>query len=195
MRDQRMLFNQVELSVLPGAALVIEGRNGSGKTTLLRSLCGLHSPEEGEVLWCGNSILNDPSAFHASLAYTGHRNGIKPQLSCVENLRFSGTASADLCNSDIDSVLNTVELDGYGSQLARRLSAGQQRRLALARLLLARAQLWILDEPFTALNKNGIALFERLAEDHLDAGGMLVMSSHHPMTLNPDRTTRFNLDT
>lgn len=182
-RGERLLFEGLSFQVASGSTVLVEGSNGSGKTTLLRTVCGLMHAEEGEVRWNGAPIDRDRLAFQGLLGYLGHIHGIKDELTAAENLRFAA-ALQGTPPAGVAAALARVGLGALGEVRARQLSAGQRRRLALARLLLGRARLWVLDEPFTALDRAGIALVEEMIEGHCAAGGMVLMSSHHGVTLN-----------
>jgi len=162
--------------------LHIEGKNGSGKTSLLRILTGLSRPETGEVLFNGESIESLAGEYYEQINYVGHHDGIKRDLTCVENLRMA-QAIAKPKNIELDDALKKVNLYAYGDNLASTLSAGQKRRLALARLVVTEAPLWIMDEPFTSLDTASIALFEGLFLEHLEQGGIITMTSHHALAL------------
>lgn len=182
-RGDRLLFRGLSFTVTPGAAVLVEGGNGSGKTTLLRTVCGLMRAEEGEVRWNGEPIERDRLEFQANLGYLGHVHGIKDELTAEENLRVA-TALQGVSRDRIGAALERVGLAALADVRARQLSAGQRRRLALARLLLGSARLWVLDEPFTALDRAGIGLVEDMIEEHCAGGGMVLMSSHHGVSLN-----------
>jgi len=189
-----VLFEQLDFSVDPGQALVLEGRNGSGKTSLLRILCGIRLPESGEILWGGRDIFKLGPEFREHTAYLGHKDGHKPDLTPRENLRIAqglGKAREDIT---IDEALEQVGLYGFEDVPTRNMSAGQQRRLAIARLLVTEARLWILDEPFTSLDRKGIEQMERLFEGHLHRGGMAAMTTHHRIGFRDDiQLVRINL--
>lgn len=178
-RDDRVLFEDLGFAINPGEALVLEGRNGSGKTSLLRILCGIRLPEAGELLWNGEDIFKLGPEFREHIAYLGHKDGHKPDLTPTENLRIAqglGKAKDDI---DLQQALDQVGLYGFEDVPTRNMSAGQQRRLAIARLLVTDAKLWILDEPFTSLDRAAIEHMERLFEAHLEHGGMAAMTTHH----------------
>jgi heme exporter protein A len=178
-RDGRMLFHALEVSLAPGQVLRIEGYNGAGKTSLLRILCGLSEPREGSVCWRGADIRNCRPDYHQALLYIGHNPGIKQELTPLENLRFfralSGQEGGD---AELLNALELIGLYGYEDVKVGALSAGQRRRAALARLWLNRAPLWMLDEPFTAIDRQGISNLETRLADHVQAGGMVVVTSH-----------------
>ncbi|MGZ5025572.1 MAG: cytochrome c biogenesis heme-transporting ATPase CcmA [Methylobacter sp.] len=181
-RDDRTLFEQLTFELVSGQVLLLEGRNGSGKTSLLRILCGFREPDAGAIHWCGDAIKD--SQYYAQMAYVGHLDGIKKELTVLENLKMALALSSPGRYS-IDQALAKVHLSGYDDILAQALSAGQKRRLSLARLLITENVLWILDEPFTSLDKHGIALIESLMAEHCAHGGMIVLTSHHDIDL-PD---------
>lgn len=192
-RDDRTLFEGLSFHLSPSQALLLEGRNGSGKTSLLRTLCGMRRPDAGEIRWDGEDIFDLGPDYHAHIAYIGHKDGVKHDLTVAENLRMAqglGTPNPDV---ELDDVLTQVELWGYDEVPARNLSAGQQRRLALARLLVTRASLWILDEPFTSLDSLGIGIVESLFARHVAQGGMLAVTSHHQVSLHDTEILRINL--
>ncbi|MEJ2620886.1 MAG: cytochrome c biogenesis heme-transporting ATPase CcmA [Candidatus Thiodiazotropha sp.] len=178
-RDDRMLFEGLDFTINPGQALVLEGRNGSGKTSLLRILCGIRLPETGELLWQGEDIFKLGPEFHEHIAYLGHKDGSKLDLTPLENLRIAKGLGKARQEIGLEEALDQVGLYGFEDVPTRNLSAGQQRRLAIARLLVTDAKLWILDEPFTSLDRKGIEHMERLFEGHLNKGGMAAMTTHH----------------
>ncbi|MFI3185569.1 MAG: cytochrome c biogenesis heme-transporting ATPase CcmA [Methylococcaceae bacterium] len=179
-RDDRVLFEELNFELVSGQILLLEGKNGSGKTSLLRIVCGFREADSGELRWCGDAI-ND-SSFFAQMAYVGHLDGVKKELSVLENLKIA-LALNSLGLYSIGQALSKVHLSGYDDVLVQALSAGQKRRLSLARLLITRSVLWILDEPFTSLDKQGIALIETLMAEHCANGGMIVLTSHHDIDL------------
>jgi len=189
-RDDRVLFEQLAFELVSGQVLLLEGKNGSGKTSLLRILCGFREPDAGDILWCGDAIKD--SQFYAQMAYVGHLDGIKKELTVLENLKMTLALSSSGQYS-IDEALAKVHLAGYDDILVQALSAGQKRRLSLARLLITENVLWILDEPFTSLDKHGIALIETLMTEHCANGGMIVLTSHHDIDLSDVDVQRINL--
>lgn len=191
-RDDRELFSGLNFSLKFGQLLYIEGRNGSGKTSLLRILTGIRLPEDGEVQWRGKSIEKLGASYHAEMSYVGHHDGIKKELTVEENLAMA-RALGEPGRFTLNDALTKVRLAGYQDVKAHNLSAGQKRRLSLARLLVTDAPLWILDEPFTSLDVEGIAVIEAMIEEHINAGGMAVMTSHHQLNLSPERVERINL--
>lgn len=186
-RGDRLLFSGLNLNLSPSQLLQVEGANGAGKTSLLRVLAGLSRPADGEVRWRGLDIQHNRASYFAEMVYMGHAPGLKAELSPLENLRIS-TALRDEAADDarIEEALARVGLRGFEDVPARGLSAGQKQRTALCRLLLNPVPLWILDEPFTALDVRGIALVRELLETHLANGGMALMTSHHALEVRGD---------
>ena len=191
-RDDRTLFSNLEFRVEPGSALVLEGRNGSGKTSLLRILCGIRLPDGGTVTWGDTDIDKLGPDYHMHMAYVGHRDGIKLDLTPLENLAMARALGMPN-DITLEAALDQVDLRGFEDVLTRNLSAGQQRRLALARLLVTDTTLWILDEPFTSLDVHGIQVIEELLDAHTSAGGMLAVTSHHAVNLKNTTVQRINL--
>ncbi|MBL6986288.1 MAG: cytochrome c biogenesis heme-transporting ATPase CcmA [Methylobacter sp.] len=189
-RDDRVLFEELSFELVSGQILLLEGKNGSGKTSLLRILCGFREPDSGAIYWCGDEIKE--SRFHAQMAYVGHLDGIKKELTVFENLKIS-LALSSVGRYPIDEALAKVHLGGYDDTPVQALSAGQKRRLSLARLLITENVLWILDEPFTSLDKQGIALIESLMTEHCANGGMIVLTSHHDIDLPEVDVQRIHL--
>ncbi|MFT5261274.1 MAG: heme exporter protein A [Saprospiraceae bacterium] len=183
------LFSGYHLTIKPGQIVQITGENGSGKTSLLRILTGLSYPEEGDVLWNGESIFTEPQNYRLQLAYLGHLNGLKPGLSSIENLSLQQTLFAQPSNITALQALDAVGLSGYEPILVNQLSAGQQRRVALARLLLSNAKLWILDEPITAIDTTGVTVFEKIITQHILNDGMVILTSHQPLNF-PELSVR-----
>lgn len=175
-RDERVLFSELSFTLSSGQVLLIEGANGAGKTSLLRILTGFRKPDTGDLFW-NDDALDDAQEFYRDTAYIGHHNGLKDTLTAEENLRYSQALASTALT--IDDALEHVGLDGYQQTLVRFMSAGQRRRLALARLLCTRKALWILDEPFTSLDRASIKLFEKFIETHVSQGGLAIMTSHH----------------
>ena len=180
-RDDRVLFADLDFQLQAGQILLLEGENGSGKTSLLRILCGFREADAGEVRW-GEEAINDGS-YYADMAYIGHLDGVKKELTVLENLKVC-LALGIAGQYSIAEALAKVQLQGYDDVLVQALSAGQKRRLSLARLLITHNVLWILDEPFTSLDRQGIALIESLMAEHCAKGGMIVLTSHHDITLH-----------
>jgi len=162
----------------------VRGENGVGKTSLLRLLTGLSKAESGEVLWNGQSIFVDPGAYHRQLLFLGHRDALKEEFSALENLQMY--ASLDDVNLTAEIALAALwrfGLRGRENLPVHYLSAGQKRRVLMARMLTRQASLWILDEPFNALDVNAIEELEHLIAEHLEGGGMLILTSHQVIRL------------
>ena len=174
-RNQERIFGPLSFSVSAGEALLMRGDNGAGKTTLLRILAGLLAPSSGEYQGPVADRSGDSAGY---LAYLGHKSGHKPELSCLENLRYVVAPWVDASETDLESALAAVGLGGFEDSQARNLSAGQNRRLALARLSLHPARLWLLDEPYANLDLAGIALVNQLIDAHCHDGGAVLMTSH-----------------
>ena len=192
MRNDRLLFEHLEIELEAGQMLVVEGPNGCGKTSLLRILTGLRLADGGEVLWRGEPIDRVAGDYFEQVNYVGHHDGVKHELSCLENLRLARAMGVP-SKHDLDDVLEQVNLYAYGETEVGSLSAGQKRRLALARLLATDALLWILDEPFTSLDKASMALFSGLFEQHLQQQGVIVMTSHHDISLPTQSLQRLKM--
>lgn len=191
-KDDRVLFEGLNVSLSAGQILLVEGKNGSGKTSLLRILTGLSLPEEGEVLWQGESIGQVGPDYYEQVNYVGHHDGVKRDLTCLENLRLV-QAMGKPQPIELDDALETVNLYRFGENFVSTLSAGQKRRLALARLVVTEAKLWIMDEPFTSLDKASMAMFQNMFEDHLETGGVIVMTSHHDIEMPGSDVVRLDL--
>lgn len=178
-RGERRLFAGVGFRLDEGELLYLQGRNGSGKTSLLRMLCGLTPPAAGDIAWRGRSIEELGDDFRAELCYLGHLNAIKEELTPLENL----TASAKLADESLDEdaaldALQQVGLAGREDLACRYLSQGQKRRVALARLVHERRALWVLDEPYVALDTAAVGLVASLIGAHLQRGGLAVLTTH-----------------
>lgn len=192
-RDDRELFNHLHFELHAGQALVLEGPNGSGKTSLLRILCGIRLPDAGQVLWQGEDIFQLGPEYHQHIAYLGHRDGSKPDLTPRENLRMARSLGSPNSSMTTDEALEQVGLFGFEDVPTRNLSAGQQRRLAIARLLITESLLWILDEPFTSLDRAGISQVESLFHRHLEQGGMAAITTHHRIHFQDHQAIRLTL--
>jgi heme exporter protein A len=183
-RGRRQLFRGLNLDLQPGQLLRVAGANGAGKTSLLRMLCGLLAPARGQVLWHGLPVHREREPFHQQLIYLGHAAALKDELSALENLqaaaRLAGLAP-DV--SAARRALADAGLSGRDHLPARILSQGQRRRAALARLALGQARLWVLDEPFNALDGAATTWLLGLVEQHLGGGGLAVLTSHQPVGL------------
>ncbi|WP_159739007.1 cytochrome c biogenesis heme-transporting ATPase CcmA [Vibrio atypicus] len=187
-RDERILFESLSFTIDSGELVQIEGRNGTGKTTLLRIVTGLGDRDNGEIFWNGENIESHRDAYHEDLLFLGHSTGVKRELTAYENLRFylNVHSKASVDKETIYNALLKVGLAGREDVPVAQLSAGQQRRVALARLWLSEHKLWILDEPLTAIDKQGVKVLESLFLSHAEQGGIVVLTTHQDMfTDNP----------
>ena len=193
-RGDRLLFKQLDFQISPGELLLIEGHNGCGKTTLLKTLATLRHPDEGSISWNGQSILKLADEYRAELTWLGHQNGIKLDLSALENLKISSSLN-DLKVSDeqVMQALDDMGLYGYEDLPVRSLSQGQKRRTALAYLLLSTSSLWVLDEPFSALDVKAVDFLQNVISKHLENGGMVILTTHQEVDLMSSSINRLNL--
>ena len=195
-RGERRLFSNLNFTVTPGTLLQLVGPNGSGKTSLLRILCGLLAPEEGEIRWRGENIRSLGEEYFSDLTYIGHRNGLKEELSSLENLTISaGLAGRGASHNEARKILGRMGLEGTENLPARLLSEGQRRRSALARLLSWSTSLWLLDEVLTSLDEAAVVLMKSLIEDHLSSGGMAIVATHQELNLSSGKFERLELAT
>lgn len=187
-RGDRALFTGLSFSLPPGGLLHVTGRNGCGKTTLLRTLCGLTRPAHGHLHWRGQDVRALGDDYRGELVYVGHTNGVQGELRPAENLRMAACLGEQPTDSQAEQALTRLGLAALRAFPAKVLSAGQKRRLALARLLLTSKPLWILDEPFSALDSESTQSMSTLVTQHVQAGGMVVITSHVDLAL-PQMTT------
>lgn len=180
-RADRELFNKLAFDISSGEIVEITGPNGCGKSTLLRIIAGLTQSFTGQVLWLGEDTDNCRQLFQSQCLFQGHTLGIKPTLSVVENLRWSTELKGSYSQERAMAAIERFGLQGYEYTLCHSLSAGQQRRVSLARLLTINAKLWILDEPFTALDRTAIAHLHQVFQEHLASGGAVVLATHQPI--------------
>lgn len=177
-RGQKPLLVDLNLSLQAGDVLHVMGPNGSGKTSLLRTLCGLQPAGAGEITWNGCSIVQDRDLFYAHLLYLGHRPAVKAELTVAENLTFYAGMVGKRLDETLQPTLAALQLHAIWHAATGHLSEGQRRRVALARLMLARASLWLLDEPFTALDQQGVAWLTQQLSTHAKRGGIVIFTSH-----------------
>lgn len=192
-RGDTELFRDVAFSLAGREVLVVEGANGSGKTSLLRILSGLAACEEGTITWNGVDVTEDPETYRRAIAYVGHRKGISEDLSALENVAFAAALGTGADATECRRALVKVGLADAEHAPARRLSAGQQQRLALARLVVTAAPLWLLDEPFTALDASARAQVGGLLDAHLDGGGLCVVATHQALPSDHASLSRLRL--
>ena len=183
LRGDRLLFKNLSVRVSTGEVVQVHGPNGSGKTTFLRILCGLRPPDGGHVRWRGREVSPGASEVRAEVQYVGHAGGVKLDLTPRENLDVAIALGARPTGTTADAALVRLGIGRFRDVPARTLSAGQRRRVALARLLTGAAALWVLDEPFTALDARGVAIIDAMLREHAEAGGGAVIASHHPVAL------------
>jgi heme exporter protein A len=191
-REERVLFEALNMSVCAGDILQIEGPNGAGKTSLLRILAGLSQPYDGCVYFQDKNIAQYREVFHQDLLYLGHLPGVKDEMTAQENLEFN-LALHGLASNTAETTLAEVNLLGFEDALASHLSAGQHRRIALARLWQSNAKIWILDEPFTAIDKLGVKKLEQLFLQHANNGGCVILTSHQDLSLPAERVNKVTL--
>ncbi len=194
-RSEQHLFRDLSFQALPREIIYVRGPNGAGKTTLLRILCGLVRPDNGTIFWDGVPLADCESEYHRSLAYVGHENGIKGDLTVIENLQFFNRI-----NSPHSHLTPTQSLDRLGILTlahipCRYLSAGQKRRVAMSRLLISNARLWLLDEPFTGLDDTARRIVSDLVAEHLTSEGMCIATSHQPLDYDRFEAKEINLGT
>lgn len=195
-RGERRLFRDVGFELDPGTLLHVQGRNGSGKTSLLRMICGLLAPEAGDVQWNGTDIRALAEAYRGELFYLGHQNAIKDDLSAIENLLVSETlAGVPVTRTSACESLERLGLKGYEDLPTRVLSQGQKRRVALARLLFReRSRLWVLDEPFVALDPHAVAEITGIIADQLGGGGIVIYTTHQDVEIAAQKRVALQLE-
>lgn len=184
-RGDRRVFSDLRVAVGPGQILTVLGENGSGKSSLLRTLCGLLTPDEGRVLWHGTDIAALGEQYRMQAAYLGHLNGVKDDLTPLENLHITMCLDGHMhTDGDLTAALEAVGIGAKTRRLAAQvLSQGQKRRVALARFWLTGRPLWILDEPFTSLDAAAVRLVTDRLSRHLDGGGSIVVATHQGLDL------------
>ncbi|MEM8500543.1 MAG: cytochrome c biogenesis heme-transporting ATPase CcmA [Pseudomonadota bacterium] len=181
-RGERLLFDQFNVNCAPGDLVEIRGANGCGKSTLLRIIAGLAQDYEGSVTWLEQGVAVPASEFRSRSLYLGHSSAVKASLTPLENLTWLSELSGPVDHARAEAALQTMQLAECDGVLCHHLSAGQQRRVALARLLTVDAQLWILDEPFTALDAAGVTLLQSLIQQQAEQGGLVILTTHQPLT-------------
>ena len=191
-REERVLFEALSFNIAAGDIVQVEGPNGAGKTSLLRILAGLSQPYDGRIYFQDNNITQHRETFHQKLLYLGHLPGVKDEMTAQENLEFN-LALHGLDNKTAEATLAKVNLLGFEDALASHLSAGQHRRISLARLWQSQAKVWILDEPFTAIDKLGVEKLEQLFLQHADNGGCVVLTTHQDLSLPAERVKKITL--
>ncbi|PSV39376.1 heme ABC transporter ATP-binding protein CcmA [Photobacterium sp. GB-27] len=204
-RDERLLFDELSFTISSGELVQIEGHNGAGKTTLLRIIAGLGRADSGQVYWNQEDIQVAREDYHQELLFLGHQTGVKRELTAFENLAFF--QAMHKCNQGSDlkgspqvmgedalwQALAHVGLAGREDVPAGQLSAGQQRRVALARLWLSNHKLWVLDEPLTAIDKQGVKVLENLFLSHVERGGMVLLTTHQDMFTDSNHLRKIKL--
>jgi heme exporter protein A len=185
-RGDRHVLKGVSLNLEPGQLLHVSGPNGTGKTTLLRVACGLLRPEQGAVSWLGRSIASVRTEYQARLAYASHEPALKADLTALENLRFAVGLKRRVTAGELRASLERTGVLSCADLPARVLSAGQRRRVAMARVLAMSASLWLLDEPYTNLDAAGAELMTGLLQSHVEQGGAALVVAHHDLEIGVD---------
>jgi heme exporter protein A len=181
-KQERCLFEDLNFSLNTGQIMQLAGPNGAGKTSLLRIIAGFSAPDEGAVLYHQQPISKYYEEYARDLLFIGHKTGVNTQLSAIENVRYWLQINGYTNNSDLYPILAKLGLVGLEDVPVRMLSAGQQRRVALVRLWLSDVKLWVLDEPFTALDKSGVAFLQKRFAEHLAYGGAILLTTHQNLT-------------
>lgn len=194
LRGDEPLFENVNLTLDAGDVLRVEGANGSGKTTLLRAVCGLIQADEGDIFWKGSRLPKNRSSFLEQTLFLGHKPGIKNELNAIENLQAYLSIGEASTGQSIEWALGKMEISHRQHLPCGVLSAGQRRRVALARLLLEKASLWVLDEPLTSLDQSGRELVTSMVEHHANAGGAVLYSTHQSLGLKNLNSVSLRLD-
>jgi heme exporter protein A len=193
-RGDHQLFTGLSFSLGAGELMQVQGENGSGKTTLLRTLCGFMRPENGQIFWRAQDVRELGEEFNAEMIYLGHHNAIKDELNALENLQISaGLAGCAVNEKEALAALRRMGLRRREHLPVKVLSQGQRRRVALSRLLVGNAHLWILDEPLAALDVGAVELMQELIGEHLSKGGMAIFTTHQPLQVAGVETRQLTL--
>jgi heme exporter protein A len=193
-RGDRLLFKDIGFELNAGGLLYVLGENGSGKSSLLRMLCGLLMPETGAVFWDKKTIKEEAESYLSNLTYIGHLNGLKDDLTALENLYMSALAAGhDVNETKALAALRAIGIERCANLPVRVLSQGQKRRVTLAKLWLAEGKLWILDEPFAALDVASVGLLAARLGEHLSSGGMAILTTHQDVAVNAQSTQTLRL--
>lgn len=192
-RQNRCLFADLNFALSERQICQIEGANGAGKSTLLRAILGLFRPDEGKIIWDGKTTTQQAELFLQQVFFLGHKFAINADLSPLQNLQFWAALNSTN-NTDFTLALSKVGLTGLEHIPCHSLSAGQHRRVALARLWLTSAKLWILDEPFTAIDKSGVQLLQQRFNTHLQSDGMILITSHQDLSQNFEQLITIKLN-
>ena len=194
LRGDRLLFKNVGFELNAGGLLYVLGENGSGKSSLLRMLCGLMLPESGTVFWDKKTIKEESESYLSNLTYIGHLNGLKDDLTALENLTMSARAAGnEVADDKALAALAAIGIERCANLPARVLSQGQKRRVTLAKLWLAKGKLWILDEPFAALDIASVSILAAKLGEHLSRGGMAILTTHQDVTIHAQSTQALRL--
>jgi heme exporter protein A len=183
-RRDNILFRELNFSLEDGGLLQVDGVNGSGKSSLLQMCIGLIQATEGNISWNGEDIIASRYQFQSDMTYFGHTNGVKAGLTALENMKVMHALSGSKAKIDYSLILKQIGLSGMDDVLLSRMSAGQKRRVGLTRIFMATSKLWLLDEPFNALDKNGKKIIEQLIVKHCTAGGMVIFATHQTMEID-----------
>lgn len=183
-RNETCIFKNIDIELGQGELLQIDGANGSGKSTLLRVLAGLLQAESGTIHWQQQDAFADSSDYQQELIYIGHKNAIKDELTPVENLNYIQRLKHKQTGTTAEQALQTFNLGHYTDTPVRQLSAGQKRKVSLARLMLMQTKIWLLDEPFTALDHSGKEILEQIIKQHLQLGGLVLFATHQAIDLH-----------